>query len=209
MGIRDTFSVTVAFDEGCDYHHPVSGRVTSRFGPRRRRMHYGMDIDLETGDPVSVAFEGKVRFAGYSKSYGNLVVVRHPSGLETYYAHLSKIQVKSGDYIQPGEIIGLGGNTGRSYGSHLHFEVRFLGKPINPDELIDFETGKLRYTHVELFITKKGLSLKNGARFHQVKPGDDLYSIARQRQVSLQQLMELNGLKGSEILGIDTYIRYK
>ena len=101
-------------------------------------MHYGLDIDLETGDAVSAAFEGMVRISQHHDSYGNVVVIRHNNGLETLYAHLSERSVSPGDHVEAGDIIGLGGNTGRSYGSHLHFEIRFLGRPLNPAAVIDF-----------------------------------------------------------------------
>jgi LysM repeat protein len=121
------------------YVHPFNGNITSGFGFRKYRYHLGMDIDLEIGDSVKCAFDGKVRIAQKSKSYGYVVVVRHPNGLETYYAHLSKLLVHPGQDLTAGEILGLGGNTGHSFGSHLHFEVRYGGQPIDPTYLIDFQ----------------------------------------------------------------------
>jgi hypothetical protein len=196
-------------DSQCDYFHPVGGRVTSKFGKRGRRMHYGIDLNLDTGDPVYAAFGGKVRFAQYNKSYGNLVIIRHPNGLETYYAHLSWIDVQAGDYVSPGAMLGLGGNTGRSFGAHLHFETRFLGVPIDPAQLIDFETGMLRYDKVELHAAKAGLAVKDGSRYHVVAPGEDLLEISRKYSVSLSELEYLNGYTPNDLLGIGMKIRYR
>ena len=103
------------------YHYPVKGRVTSKYGPRRRRIHQGTDIDLETGDPIYATFDGRVRHTTYiARGYGNLIIIRHDNGLETFYAHLSETNVKPGDWVTAGQVIGKGGNTGRSTGSHLH-----------------------------------------------------------------------------------------
>lgn len=136
------FLLTHGFAE--DFRMPCSGRVTSEFGPRWGRHHNGIDLDLETGDAVFAAFEGKVRIARYSSSYGYVVVIRHYNGLETIYAHLSKLKVKPNDVIKAGEILGLGGSTGRSTGSHLHFEVRYKGHPLNPREMVDFMSRRLK-----------------------------------------------------------------
>jgi murein DD-endopeptidase MepM/ murein hydrolase activator NlpD/LysM repeat protein len=133
-----TFDDTVAINMN-GYVHPFNGNITSGFGFRKYRYHLGMDIDLEIGDSVKCAFDGKVRIAQKSKTYGYVVVVRHPNGLETYYAHLSKLLVRPGQELHAGEILGLGGNTGHSFGSHLHFEVRYGGQPIDPNYLIDFK----------------------------------------------------------------------
>ena len=105
------------------YHYPYIGRITSRYGPRRGRAHQGLDIALKVGDPVYAVFDGKVRLSKALGNYGNLVIIRHNNGLETFYAHLSERSVQSGDWVVAGEQIGLGGNTGRSTGPHLHFEV--------------------------------------------------------------------------------------
>lgn len=202
-------SLTLAFNNTCDYVHPFDGRVTSDFGHRRRRMHYGMDIDLETGDKVKVAFEGMVRFAMWNNSYGNLVVVRHPNGLETYYAHLSKIDVKPGDYVQAGEYIGEGGNTGRSYGAHLHFEVRYQGIPINPELLIDFEARKLKLVNVNLQVNGDKIVVTNAEKHHVVKAGDDIFSIAAAYGISISDLLKLNPyMKEDDALLVDSRIRY-
>lgn len=119
---------------------PVDGRMTSNFGRRgSRRYHYGIDIKAQTGDTIYAAFDGKIRVKRYEGSgYGYYLVVRHLNGLETVYGHLSKFLVEENDFVESGQAIGLAGNTGRSFGSHLHFETRFLGKPINPNFIIDF-----------------------------------------------------------------------
>ena len=121
------------------YRCPVIGAPSSRFGYRHRRRHQGVDIPLQTGTPVYAAFDGKVRVSKYHKGYGNLVVVRHDNGLETVYGHLSKHLVKANQKVRAGEPIGLGGNTGRSTGSHLHFETRLCGVALNPALMFDFK----------------------------------------------------------------------
>ncbi|MDO4211735.1 MAG: M23 family metallopeptidase, partial [Bacteroidales bacterium] len=115
--------------------------VTSNFGYRASfgRMHKGLDVKVYIGDTIVSAFDGKVRIVNYeAKGYGNYVVIRHNNGLETIYGHLSKHLCKTGDVVKAGQPIGLGGNTGRSTGSHLHFETRILGEAINPALLFDF-----------------------------------------------------------------------
>lgn len=135
-----------------EYHCPRQTKVYSAFGIRHRRRHQGVDLPLKTGDPVGAAFAGRVRVSNYTRGYGNLVVIRHENGLETYYGHLSKREVEPGDWVEAGQIIGLGGSTGRSTGPHLHFETRYEGYAFDPEWLIDFETGVLRH---RLFVLKK------------------------------------------------------
>lgn len=124
------------------FHMPTPSRViTSNYGYRASfgRMHKGLDIKVYTGDTIVSAFDGKVRVVSYeAKGYGNYVVIRHENGLETIYGHLSKHLCKTGDVVKAGEPIGLGGNTGRSTGSHLHFETRLLGEALDPSLLFDF-----------------------------------------------------------------------
>lgn len=123
---------------------PRVGKVYSKFGYRRSRRHQGVDLPYPTGTQVPAAFDGRVRFTKYTAGYGNLVIIRHENGLETYYGHLSKILVKPGDWVRSGDIIALGGSTGRSSGPHLHFETRFDGFAFDPQWIVDFETGHLR-----------------------------------------------------------------
>jgi murein DD-endopeptidase MepM/ murein hydrolase activator NlpD len=122
---------------------PHPGHITSPYGYRHRRFHSGVDIDLETGDSVFSAFDGLVRIAGWDPGLGKTVLMRHASGIETAYAHLSKIVVDSNKYVKTGQLIGLGGATGRASGSHLHFEIRYGGLSINPESIIDFKKRKL------------------------------------------------------------------
>lgn len=123
------------------YVHPKMGTLNSRYGPRRRRNHYGIDIGLHTGDPVYVAMDGMVRFAAYEGAMGKVVVIRHANGLETVYAHLSRINVQPNQIVGAGQVVGLGGSTGRASGPHLHYEIRYLGRALNPEKFIDFTTG--------------------------------------------------------------------
>ena len=119
---------------------PTSSRViTSQFGPRWGRQHKGLDIKVYIGDTIRAAFTGKVRIVRYeAKGYGNYVVIRHNNGLETIYGHLSKHLVRENQVVRAGQPIGLGGNTGRSTGSHLHFETRLCGVALNPALFFDF-----------------------------------------------------------------------
>lgn len=145
------------------FHMPVSGVVTSNYGyrPRFRRMHRGVDMNLNTGDEVYAAFSGRVRIVNYeANGYGNYVVIRHDNGLETVYGHLSKHLVKRNQYVKAGQPIGLGGNTGRSFGAHLHFETRYMGVAINPAAIIDFENATV-YSDVFTFNKSNYQNAKN------------------------------------------------
>lgn len=127
------------------YHMPQTGKVTSKWGYRHGRRHQGIDISLPSGTPLYAVFDGKVRISKSIRGgYGNLVVIRHNNGLETFYGHMSRRDVKAGDIVHAGEVIGLSGNTGRSTGPHLHFETRYQGLTFDPQRIVNFETGELR-----------------------------------------------------------------
>jgi murein DD-endopeptidase MepM/ murein hydrolase activator NlpD len=106
--------------------------ITSLFGQRWGRNHNGVDFDAETGDPVYAAYPGTVTHAGWESGFGNLVIIDHGDGVETYYAHNSEILVDEGDWVDAGGQIANAGNTGRSFGSHVHFEVHVDGQPVEP-----------------------------------------------------------------------------
>lgn len=133
--VPDTFRIDLT-----GFYMPTTHtKITSKCGPRWRRMHNGLDIKVYIGDTIRAAFDGRVRIVRYERGgYGKYVVIRHDNGLETIYGHLSKQLVKEDEFVKAGDVIGLGGNTGRSTGSHLHFETRLLGQVINPEFLFDF-----------------------------------------------------------------------
>jgi len=144
--------------------------VTSRFGWRDGRSHRGYDLDLEVWDKVHSMFDGKVRFAGYYGGYGRVIVVRHYNGLETLYAHLHRYRVKVGDEVKAGDLIGLGGSSGHSTGSHLHFEVRYKGIALDPGTFIDRKKKKLVSNSIYLKKQKYGYaSIPIGIPFHEVQ----------------------------------------
>ncbi|HSZ26117.1 MAG TPA: M23 family metallopeptidase, partial [Cytophagaceae bacterium] len=127
---KDTITF-VLYDSTAGYRWSMPlnyNRINSRFGMRRIRWHYGTDLDLSVGDPVKSIFDGIVRIVQFDgRGYGRYIVVRHYNGLETLYGHLSATNVTVGQLVKAGEEIGKGGNTGRSTGPHLHFEVRYEG----------------------------------------------------------------------------------
>ena len=213
------------------YHYPYIGRITSRYGPRRGRAHQGIDIALKVGDPIYATFDGKVRFAKAAGNYGNLIVIRHNNGLETYYAHLSQIDVESGDWVVAGQQIGLGGSTGRSTGPHLHFEVRYKGQSFDPERIVDFSNGNLRRD--ELLLKRRYFSIYSkfeqdfddevevarqeeaerkaaaAVQYHTIRSGDTLGALARKYGTTVTRLCQLNGIKSTSILRIGQRLRVR
>ncbi|MDR2775975.1 MAG: peptidoglycan DD-metalloendopeptidase family protein [Tannerella sp.] len=192
-------------------------RITSKYGPRRRRMHRGIDLGLQVGDTVRAAFDGKVRIKSYERrGYGYYLVLRHPNGLETVYGHLSKFLVQGNKVVRAGEAIALGGSTGRSSGAHLHFETRFLGKDINPAEIIDFEN-KMPYKDEYVFHNVKINGRKSNIystsedvlAVHRVKKGETLSHIARKYGISVAELCRLNGITQTSKLSIGQSIQFR
>lgn len=219
---------------------PHQGKVFSKFGTRRGRRHTGCDIPYPTGTPVHCAFDGRVRLAERHKGYGNMVIVRHENGLETFYAHLSRIDVKPGDWLKAGDLVGLGGSTGRSTGPHLHFETRYKGNAFDPEWIVDFENGRLRKnvfvlkrSHLsvyskyvpqtsdeeeELYMTEEQIKAEEeriakeraAMRFHTVKQGDTLSSIAAKNGTTVSRICSLNeNLTPKTILKLGRKIRVK
>ena len=194
--------------QACDHAMPICGALNSDFGWRRGRMHYGLDLDLEKGDAVRSAFEGVVRISRYHRTFGHVVVVRHWNGLETLYGHLSKRFVEPGDPVEAGDTLGLGGSTGRSTGNHLHFEIRYLGKPINPKFIFDLEDGALKTTTLQV---SKGLfeSASGTRSYHIVRRGDSLSAISNSYGTSVAQLCRLNQVSTRSILRVGQRVRYR
>ena len=212
--------------------------ITSNYGYRRTfgRMHKGLDIKVYIGDTIRAAFSGKVRIVAYERSgYGKYIVIRHPNGLETIYGHLSKQMVKEDQIVQAGEPIGLGGNTGRSTGSHLHFETRFLGQAINPAEMFDFVEQDVTGDYYLFRANGKGIVLngnervpadlaslntkttsekkkpakkENTIRIHKVKSGESLYTIAKKLGTTIEKLCKMNGLSRRATLRPGQILRY-
>ena len=199
------------------FHMPTpSTKITSPFGPRWRRMHNGLDLKVNIGDTIVAAFDGKVRIVKYERrGYGKYVGIRHDNGLETVYGHLSKQLVEENQLVKAGEVIGLGGNTGRSTGSHLHFETRFLGIAINPIYMFDFPKQDIvadTYTFRKTKGVKRAGSHDTQAadgtiRYHKVKSGDTLSRIAKLRGVSVSTLCKLNRIKPTTTLRIGQVLR--
>ena len=206
---EDTISIDVS--TFC-YPLPTHYRVTSEFGFRRARFHYGIDLKLNVGDSVVSTFDGMVRIAKTQKGgYGKYVVVRHNNGLETVYGHLNKILVEQGQTVKAGEMLGEGGNTGRSTGPHLHFEVRYLGQAVNPRDVIDFADEKLCCHSDSLSLTKLNFEyIKEieAIKYWTVKSGHSLSLIASKTGVSINRLCALNNIKRTSILRIGQRIRY-
>jgi murein DD-endopeptidase MepM/ murein hydrolase activator NlpD len=211
----DTINLILADSSDCFFYPPCVNYVTSGFGYRRwgRRLvkfHYGIDFSLKTGDPVYAAFDGVVRIAKWSSSYGFMVVIRHYNGLETLYGHFSKLLVYPGQAVRSGDRIGLGGSTGWSTGSHLHLEIRYKGKPIDPTRIISFDrkqllcdTLKLGADYFSHLKTAKALyqnksrwgkynKKRNKAQYHKVRRNESIYMIAYRYHTTVARICKLN-----------------
>lgn len=179
-------------------------KINSDFGRRRYRWHHGIDLKLKTGDPVRSVFDGIVRITSYERyGYGHYVVIRHRNGLETLYGHLSEKEVEVGQEISAGDIIGLGGNTGRSTGPHLHFEIRYQGLSINPTEIFDFDIGRIKNPIYTITAQSFDHEIKmREAVYHRIRSGDNLSFIAQRYGVRVSQITRLNGISRRTILKI-------
>lgn len=206
-----------------------SRNITSRFGyrPAFKRMHRGLDIKVYTGDTIVAAFDGKVRVVRYDAGgYGNYVVIRHHNGLETIYGHLSKHLVEGDQIVKAGEPIGLGGNTGRSFGSHLHFETRIAGEPINPELLFNFPAqdvtcdfytfhkdgdhqGKATATtYAAGKQSGENAPAQKASHFYKVKKGETLTSVAKKLNLTPSQLAATNRLTTKSRIRAGQILRY-
>lgn len=198
------------------YHTPYLGKVTSRYCFRRTKDHNGIDLKLNVGDTIYAAFDGKVRVSEVTAKtggYGNLIVIRHANGLETYYGHLSEHVVKADELVKAGEIIGYGGDTGKSTGPHLHFETRYQGQSFDPERIIDFTNGSLRDTMITLkkhyysiyshYGQTDKESLAASQRIvHKIKKGDTLGGLAVKYSTTVSKICKLNGINKNTMLRI-------
>lgn len=190
------------------YIHPRVGQINSNFGWRDGRMHKGIDINLHKGDVVVAAFDGMVRIASIKGGYGNVIIIRHYNGLETVYGHLSKIKVKPGQVVLAGQLIGLGGNTGRSSGPHLHFEVRFKGQAINPASIISFIDNKVYNDSIIIKKSRYGIcAYPSNATIHTIERGDTWYEVAKRYGLSMKDLCVLNNTTQRYYLKIGQKLR--
>ena len=192
---------------------PAPGYVTSPYGWRRYRMHKGTDIKVQIGDSIRAAWGGQVRIVGWDpRGYGYYVVLRHDNGLETIYGHLSRPLVDEYEKVLAGEVIGLGGNTGRSTGSHLHLEIRYLGEAMNPASFIDFGTGQLKNQDeyvIGIKAMKQARAEQAAMKYHKVRQGDTLSGIAKKYGTTVKRLCQLNNIKETKILQIGMKIRVR
>ena len=206
--LPDTLKLVISNDSLGTYFPPTCGIITSNFGWRDNRMHKGMDINLRRGDQIHAAFGGMVRIARYNGGYGNVVIVRHYNGLETVYAHLSKIKVKTGQVVISGQILGLGGATGHATGNHLHFEVRFKGHALNPANFISFTENKTLNDTLIIRKSRYGVAaFPSNATVYTVQRGDSWYEIAKRYGLTTRQLGAMNGTDKRFYLRVGQKIR--
>lgn len=234
IAIPDSLYIICDSPEMGEFVYPFKGRILSPYGNKRRHhLHSGVDIKLQAGDTVRCAFNGIVRMARRFHGYGLMVVVQHPNGLETLYAHLSKFLVKQGEEVPAGAALALGGRTGRATTTHLHFETRFLGDHFDPADLLNYQTFTLRsdtlvayYRNGDISVFPKGrgdllaanIPTHEGAKaavahkatgHYVVKKGDTLYSIARRNNIALVDLCKMNRVKPGDVLSIGTRLKVK
>ena len=188
--------------------------LNSPYGIRKHRLHRGVDLHLHIGDSVVAAYPGKVVVSKYNRrGYGNYVMIEHANGTRTLYGHLQKRLVEVGDIVEGGQLIGKGGNTGRSSGPHLHFEIRYGEVNIDPATVFDFEKGEL-LPNTERYALAPAIDSHNAIqaelskhRFHRVRPGDTLGKIAQMYGTTIEKLCKLNKITRTSILRIGQNIQ--
>lgn len=207
-----------------DFSMPTTSHVVlSDFGLRRGRQHKGVDIKVYTGDTIRSAFSGKVRIVRFDqKGMGNYVVIRHHNGLETIYGHMSKNLVEQDQEVKAGTPIGLGGNTGRSMVSHLHFETRFCGVALDPAQLFDFRNQDVTgdtYLYCKNNVQEDGkkqvattenqpAKAEGTVRYHKVAKGETLSAIARKHHTTVDNLCRINHIGKNYRLRIGQILKY-
>jgi len=187
-----------------------SRRISSPYGIRTYRMHRGVDLGLCHGEDRTIvaAFPGKVKLVrnqGRRRGYGKYVILDHGNGLTTLYAHLASWKVNIGDEVQAGDTIGIGGNSGRSFGAHLHFEIKYKGLHVNPATVFNFQDST--YVNEVAVLDPAALQATEDEfqkelakhRYYKVRRGDCLGKIARRYGISVGKLKKLNGLKSNRI----------
>ena len=219
----------------CPYHV----KVFSAFKRRNGRNHNGVDLPMHNGTEVYAMFDGKVRVSTYHRGYGNVIIIRHESGVETVYAHLSRRDVEAGDWVNAGDLIALSGSTGRVTGPHLHLETRYKGYAFDPEWIVDFEKGILRHgvfnlrasylsissnyvpedemeeeeiyrTEEEYRAEQARIAAEKAAEvWHKVKNGDNLSSLAVRYGTTVSRICELNGISAKSTLRIGQNLRMR
>ena len=175
--------------------------IGSPYGIRSHRLHRGVDVNVIKDEPVVAAYPGEVTMSRYNKGgYGHYILIKHPNGIETLYAHLSKRLLKVGDRVFPGDIVGLAGNSGRSSAAHLHFEIRYGEVNIDPTTVIDFPHWALQ-PGVDKFSMKKARSEHRKIQsklinynFYVVQAGDSQGDVANWFNISIESLCRINKL---------------
>jgi murein DD-endopeptidase MepM/ murein hydrolase activator NlpD len=236
--LPDTIRLRLADSITSSFHYPARGAVISGYGPRGRRNHNGTDIQVTHGQPIFAAFDGMVRYSRWnSGGFGNIVIVRHPSGLETYYAHLSRRAVAAGEFVRAGQVIGYGGRTGRARGNHLHFETRYADQSFDAERLFDFRGDSLLYR--DFALAKEYFSIHSRAfegieqdpddpmpenmaeadgdkaakpatpSTHKVRGGENLWTLARRYGTTVTRLCELNNIQRNATLKIGKVLKIK
>ncbi len=203
--IRDTVLMLASADRA--FTMPYYGKLFRGF----TYTHKGLDIRLDRGDTIRAAFDGVVRYAKYNRGgFGNLVIIRHYNGLETYYGHLSKMNVKVNQVVKSGDPIALGGSTGRSRGPHLHFEVRYKDIPLDPFRLIDYDNQKLISN---TFPVVKRVFYPDdhvaNTLVVRIKSGDTIGKLARKYRTSVKEICAMNKIRPNTTLRIGRSIRVR
>ena len=206
-------SVLITYLDSIDkYVIPVIDRINSGFKHRNGVFHKGLDIHLTRTTPVKAAFNGKVRYARFNTGgYGNLVIIRHFNGLETYYAHLSRLDVKEDQLVQAGKVIGLGGNTGAKWsGPHLHFEVRYHDFAFDPEKMFSIKDSVLLGDKILLKKADFHSTIAASRKYHKIKSGQTLSHLAVRYNTTVSKILKINRkLNMKSIIGIGMKIRVR